>query len=188
MGLMAAIIFLIKSLFQFYISCIILRILLQYVQINYTHPIAQFLCKLTDPAILPVRKLLPRTPRIDLAACLVAYLLSFGKLCLVVLLSSHNLLLFSLLWWACYALLSQVLDVFFFTLIFTMLLSWLPQLQRHPVSDVLFRLSEPLLMPIRRVIPPIAGFDLSALFALLGIKVIEIILPSLFIFIASLAG
>ena len=66
-----------------------------------------------------------------------------------------------------------------------MLLSWLPQLQRHPVSEVLFRLSEPLLMPIRRVIPPIAGFDLSGLFALLGIKAIEIMLPSLFIFIAA---
>lgn len=49
----------------------------------------------------------------------------------------------------------------------------------HPVRQALDSIVEPLLMPIRRVLPPTAGFDLSPLVLILLIRVVTILLTSL---------
>lgn len=49
----------------------------------------------------------------------------------------------------------------------------------HPVRQALDSIVEPLLMPIRRVLPPTAGFDLSPLVLILLIRVVTILLASL---------
>jgi YggT family protein len=56
------------------------------------------------------------------------------------------------------------------------LLSWVAPGTHSPANDLLGRICEPILRPIRRVIPPVGGLDLSALFVLIGLQALQILL------------
>jgi len=73
-------------------------------------------------------------------------------------------------------LVMTLLWTYFFLLIVAVILSWVGQRSRHPVIPLVFQLTEPVLRPIRRVIPAIAGFDLSPLFALIAIRFLLLLL------------
>jgi YggT family protein len=73
-------------------------------------------------------------------------------------------------------LLLTLLMTYFFLIIAAVILSWLGQGLRHPFVPLLYQLTEPVLRPIRKVIPPIAGIDLSPLFALIGIRFLVLLL------------
>lgn len=69
-----------------------------------------------------------------------------------------------------------VLSLYSFVLIIYAVLSWFNLSPYHPAVQFLRRLSEPVLEPVRRVIPPIGGVDLSVLFVLIGIQVVRQVL------------
>jgi YggT family protein len=56
------------------------------------------------------------------------------------------------------------------------LLSWVAPGNDSPATRLLGRLCEPLLRPVRRVVPPIGGLDFSALFVLIGLQALQILL------------
>ena len=74
------------------------------------------------------------------------------------------------------AILATVLLTYFFLIIAAVILSWVGGQMRHPVIPLVFQLTEPVMRPIRRVIPPIAGIDLSPVFALIGIRFLLLLL------------
>lgn len=169
--------YLIHTLFNLYVYVIILRLLLQAVRIHFNNPLAQFAVKYTQPVVKHLQTVLPVVKRIDLAILLFAlgveivmFLLlsllnlgSFPNLAGIVLLSVGDLLRhFSTFYF--YAILAQVV------------FSWLVLLRYTPVSFAVTQLTEPVLAPLRRLIPPIAGFDLSALIALILLHLFEILL------------
>ena len=57
-----------------------------------------------------------------------------------------------------------------------MLLSWVAPGNPDAGAQLVGRLCEPLLAPLRRVIPPLGGLDLSALFVLIGLQALQILL------------
>jgi YggT family protein len=65
---------------------------------------------------------------------------------------------------------------YFFLIIAAVLVSWLGQGLRHPFVPLLQQLTEPVLRPFRRFVPPIAGIDLSPLFALIAIRFLILLL------------
>ena len=74
------------------------------------------------------------------------------------------------------SLLCAFLQIYFLVLIGRIILSWFPVqpgTAMASISSVLFELTEPLLGPLRRVIPPLGMFDLSPLVAFLGIQIIQ---------------
>src|SRR5690606_24687155 len=73
-------------------------------------------------------------------------------------------------------LLFTVLMTYFFLIIVAVILSWVARDMRNPSIPLIFQLTEPVLRPFRRVIPPIAGIDLSPLFALIGIRFLILLL------------
>ena len=73
--------------------------------------------------------------------------------------------LFLILYW--------VLHVYQLILLARVLMSWIPNLdQNNPIARFLYQATEPVLAPIRNVLPPMAGIDLSPLVVFLGISVI----------------
>lgn len=55
------------------------------------------------------------------------------------------------------------------------IISWFPvrlDSPFRPVVDTLYRITEPVLAPIRRVLPPLGGIDLSVLIVILGIRIV----------------
>jgi YggT family protein len=73
-------------------------------------------------------------------------------------------------------LLMAVLWLYFFLILAVVILSWVGSGLRHPIIPLMYQITEPVLRPIRKVIPPIAGFDLSALFAIIAIRFLILLL------------
>jgi len=75
------------------------------------------------------------------------------------------------------ALLSLVLSLFTFVLLARAILSWIPNKSGAlaTVNSVVFTITEPVLAPVRRVIPPLGGMDVSFFVVFIGIYVIRIV-------------
>ena len=79
-----ALVFLIRSIFDIYIFIVMLRVLLQLAGAQFNNPIIQFIVKITNPVVMPLRKLLPPFKGIDVASLLILILLEFLKLVIIV--------------------------------------------------------------------------------------------------------
>jgi len=168
--------YLVSTLADLYITAILLRLLLQWVRADFYNPVCQFLVKATNPPLLPLRRVIPSIGRLDTAAVVLMLVLEFAGVWIISRFSPvHNdwawLLMFSVV-----KLVMTLLWTYFFLIIVAVILSWVGQRSRHPVIPLVFQLTEPVLRPIRRIIPAIAGFDLSPLFALIAIRFLLLLL------------
>ncbi len=70
-------------------------------------------------------------------------------------------------------LLIRLLDIYSWILIIRVILSWVNPNPSNPVVHILYRITEPVLAPIRRVLPPMGGLDLSPLVVLVAIWIVK---------------
>jgi YggT family protein len=70
-------------------------------------------------------------------------------------------------------LIAALIDLYSFIVLGAVIVSWLPLDRRNGLVDTLHRLTEPALAPIRRVLPPIGGLDLSPMVLLLALQVLR---------------
>jgi YggT family protein len=168
--------YLIGTIIDLYIGAVLLRLLLQWVKADFYNPLSQFLVKLTNPAIIPLRRVIPSLGRMDTASVVLMLVLEVSGIWLVSLLNATDIGWAQILTFAVLKLCMTVLMTYFFLIIISVIISWLGQGSRHPFIPLVYQLTEPVLQPIRKVIPPIAGIDLSALFALIGIRFLILLL------------
>ncbi|RLC72271.1 MAG: YggT family protein [Chloroflexi bacterium] len=80
-------------------------------------------------------------------------------------------------------LLVYFIDVFFtllnLAILARVLLSWFRVSPYHPLVDFLYRVTEPILAPLRRVIPPIGMVDISPVIALILLQIIQQVLVAI---------
>lgn len=76
-------------------------------------------------------------------------------------------------------LIATLIDFYSFVVLVTAILSWLPMDSRHPVMTTLRALTEPVLAPIRRRLPPMGGFDWSPLVLILALQLLKRLLLSM---------
>jgi len=168
--------YLIGTLLDLLITAILLRVLLQWVRADWYNPICQFLVKVTDPLLRPLRRVIPAAGRIDSAAIVLMLLLEFASVWVVSRLGPTPLAVPQVLLFSVTKLLATLLTMYFVLIIVSVLVSWLTPGSRHPVIPLVYQLTEPVLRPIRRYLPPIAGVDLSPLFALIAIRFLMLLL------------
>lgn len=177
MATQQAFLFLIQSLFQIYIILVLLRCLLQIARADFYNPVSQAVVKLTQPLLHPLRRIIPSLKGIDMAALVLAfvlYLLMFQVLLLISVGSvalSAGILLASLV--GVFYFISQI---YFIAIIVGAITSWIPALQQHPITQLVWQLAEPVLSPFRRFLPSMGGLDLSPIFALLALQFLQILM------------
>ncbi|WP_261816014.1 YggT family protein [Vibrio gallicus] len=156
--------FLVNTLFDLYIMVVILRIWLQAARADFYNPFSQFIIKATQPVLKPLRRVIPSVGSIDLATILFAYLLCVIKFVLLMLIASNGAAGFTpdLLIIGLMALIKSAGTLLFWILLLRAILSWVSQ-GRSPVEYVFHQLTEPMLAPIRRILPAMGGLDLSVL-------------------------
>jgi YggT family protein len=150
--------FLVGTLIDLYIAAVLLRLLLQWVRADFYNPVCQFLVKVTNPVIVPMRRVIPSIGRLDTSSVVLIVALEFFSVWIASRISSSPLAI------------DQVFMTYFFLIIASVILSWVGAQMRHPVIPLVYQLTDPVLRPFRKVIPPIAGLDLSPLFALIAIR------------------
>lgn len=173
-------VFLVDVLFSLYIGAVVLRLLLGFVRADFRNPLSQFLVKVTSPVLVPMRRFVPAIGSIDTSAVVLAFVLTLIKLSLLLLLTSGSVHFPESIFLAIGELIKTIIWVYIFALIIQAVISWVGNTQGNPVIPLVNSLTNPLLGPIRRVVPLIGMMDLSPMVAILGLNILLIIVNNLF--------
>ena len=180
-GLLNVINFLINILVTLYIYAVIIRMILGLTHADMYNPFSQFIITITNPVLLPLRRWIPSYGRVDTAAIIVILFLKFFELFIQSLLLGKQVLLGSLIIPTIIGVINQVINLFIFSIIILVIISWIApfvQGQNNPLVSILRSITDPLLRPARKYIPPIGMFDLSPLVVLIALYCVYIFLNS----------
>ena len=166
---------LINFAFGALVALVVLRVLLQLVRANFYNPVCQFLYKATNPVLMPLRKLIPAWRNLDLAAVLLAWLISAIKLALLYALAGQRLGLAGLALMAVADLIDFVLMLYLGLILVRVLLSFISVERSNPIVPLVFQLTEPVLAPIRKRLPSLGGIDFSPMIAWLAIMLARVL-------------
>lgn len=175
-----ALVFLVHVVFGLYITIVMLRFLLQLVRADFYNPISQAVVKLTNPLLVPLRRIIPGLRGIDIASVVLLLALKlveiylagtggigFGGVLRGQWVSPHGAAIFAIA-----ELLKLSIYIAIFALLVQVAISWLNPAgaAANPAYYLLRSLTEPLLAPARRLIPPVSGLDLSPVAVFIGLQ------------------
>jgi len=165
--------YLIDAVFGLYLIAVMLRFLLQLVRANFHNPICQFLVKITNPPLVPLRRIIPGFKGVDVASLFLLFAIQLSAILLKLLILGQTFSIVVIIPIAIADLLSLTLNIFMLAILVQVVLSWVGQGVHNPITTTIYSLTEPVLRPVRRLLPPIAGMDLSPLVVLLLIPLIK---------------
>ena len=176
---MQAVVFLLDAVVSFFCTLFLLRFLMQAMRVSFAGQIGDFVVKLTNWGVKPLRQVIPGIGGFDWASVVAALLLQLALAGILVSLSPLALaddgnLPLMILWFAVRALLRQMVYILIGALILQAVLSWVNPYS--PLSAPVNQLTRPVLDPIRRILPPISGIDLSPLVAILLLQALLMLL------------
>lgn len=159
----------------------LMRFLLQAFRADFYNPISQAIVRITDPVLKPLRMVLPSYKNLDFAAfvaalvtkCVFIYAASAiggsypGNIVQII---ASGLLMTLLL----------LMRIFFWSILISIIASFIAPTNGHPLLLLVHQITEPLLAPARRLLPPMGGLDFSPIIVILLLGVIERLLPSMF--------
>ena len=174
-----ALIFLVRTFADLYLLTFLLRFIMQWARANHYNPLSQVVFKVTNPLVVPARRLLPSVAGLDIPTLVVLIVLEIVVTFVLLRLVDLSLPIPRLLFYSLLRLISLVLWFYVGALIIYAVLSWFAQPSRNPMAMLLGQLVEPLLRPARRMLPPIGGFDLSVLLVIVLLQATTIIVSSL---------
>jgi len=166
-------IFLIETLLDIYIVIVLLRFIMQLVHADFYNPISQFIVKVTNKPVAILRKFIPGFRGIDLSTLIFVIALIFLKTLLIATLKGISPSVVALLIYTAHDLIQLGFNVFIFAIFVKILLSWLNPDPYNPVVGLLTSLTNPILLPARKLLPPFGGLDLSPMIALIGLMFVK---------------
>jgi len=169
-------VFLVQTVFGLYLTLVIIRFMLQLAKADFYNPLAQVVVKLTQPFVAVLQKVMPRTGRFSLATLVLAFLVQLVLIVVVLLIAGFGLPNpVSLAIWSLIGLASQVLDLLFFAILASIVLSWLAPQTNHPGAYLLHQLTEPVMSPVRRMLPNLGGLDFSPILVFIMINLVDML-------------
>lgn len=176
MGAVAQILtYVIQALFGLYLFAVLLRLLLQIARADFYNPLSQFVVKITNPPLKPLRRVIPGVFGIDMAAIVLAILVQMVSLVIIFVLNGFPLTVYlaNILIWSILGVLGAIANIYFFAMLVSVVLSWVAPMSYHPGAILVRQLCEPIFGPFRKLIPPIGGLDISAIFAFIALGVVQ---------------
>lgn len=175
-GLNTAAVYILQTLGSLYLLVVLLRFILQLVRADFYNPLSQFIVRATQPLLRPLRRIVPSLAGLDLSSLVLAILVQLLLMALTLLLMGHGLdNPVQLLIWSVIGVTALFLKVFFFALIISVILSWVAQGSHNPAVLLINQICEPLLVPIRRILPSMGGLDFSPIVAFLALNLIDML-------------
>lgn len=172
---MEAVNYLLGFFFDALLMVLVIRVWLQIVRADFYNPLSQFVVKITNPVVIPFRRIIPGFGGFDVATLLIAYIVATSKFIIIPLINGGVFEPISALFLGLFYLIKQTGFLLFLLMLVMALMSWVAQ-GYNPTLMILHQLTDPFLKPIRKIIPPIGGLDLSILAAFLLLNVINILL------------
>lgn len=173
---MEAILYLLRFAFDALLMILIIRVWLQAVRADFYSPLSQFIVKVSNPLVIPLRRIIPGWGGLDMATIVLAYIVATLKFFTLTAIVGESLGLLSF-YIGLLVLVKQVGMLLFFVMIISAIMSWVVQ-GYNPTQMIFHQLTEPFLRPIRKIIPNMGGLDLSMIGAFLILNVLNILLSS----------
>jgi YggT family protein len=183
-----ALIFLVQTLADLFLLAFLLRFIMQWVRANHYNPLSQVVFKVTNPLVVPARRVLPSVAGLDAPTFVVLFVLevvvTFVLLRLAALSQSaigvfaaSSLNVVDVLFYSVLRLISLTLLLYIGATFIYVLLSWFGDRGRNPMAALLGDVVEPVLRPVRRVLPPVSGLDIAPLIVTVVLYAIRMALP-----------
>ena len=174
---MSALIFIVQTLLRLALGAVLIRLMMQLSRADFRNQAAQFIVQVTNPLIVPLRRILPPMGKIDTASVVAVLLVAIVEVTIVFALSGIGVPpAFVWLRMVTLVIVRTALWTYFYAIFLYALLGLIVPGGYSPVQATLASICEPVLRPFRRVIPPISGFDLSPLWAGIVIQALLILL------------
>jgi YggT family protein len=170
-----ALVFVVNAVAQLYVFVLLLRILLPWLGADYRNPITQAILKITSPVVVPLRRIIPPVGRVDTATVLVAFIIQYLLIMLILLIFGKSATIGTIALTAIVDLVLLMLRLFVFAIIIRVILSWISPGGYNPALAIIHALTDRVLLPFRRIIPPLGGLDLSPLVAIILITAVTIV-------------
>jgi YggT family protein len=163
-----ALLYLISVLFNLAMGVFLTRVLLQAVRADFYNPISQLVWRATQAVAGPLQSVLPRLKgRFDIACMLVLYVLAFLYIEMVCYVLHYDVSFPIVGGYAVLKLLDLLLEMYSLFMFVQAILSWVGPGVSNPAANILWSLNEPLLRPVRRIVPPVSGLDFSPMIVML---------------------
>ena len=165
--------FVVGIIFGILIFSVLLRLILQIVRADFYNPISQFMVRMTNPLLLPLRRVIPGFFGIDMAAVVLLVIFESLDILITNFLQGYGLSILSFLSVLLGMIIQHTAQLFFFAIIILVVISWLnPSANYHPIGKLVSQITEPLLRPARRILPPLNGIDLSPILVIIFLAAI----------------
>jgi YggT family protein len=177
---MRALYYIVDTLTSLYLGVLILRFIMQLARANFRNPFAEAIVKVTNPLILPLRRILPPMGRIDTASVVAIVLFAIFKVMVLLLFGAAIPAIVGLALLVLKTLVLAVLWLYVIMIFFYGLAGMLLQGGSSPVYELLAYICDPLLSRVRRIIPSmVAGLDLSFLWAIIALQALIILIDGI---------
>ena len=156
---------------------VMMRFLLQLVRADFYNPISQMIVKFTNPMLIPLRRVIPGFGGLDVASLVLAVGVQYLILALILILATGgaNLPFIEMVGWAFVGILKLLFSIYFWGMLIVVIASWVAPGSYNPALILINQLLEPLIRPIRKILPDMGGLDLSPLVVMLGIQLAEVL-------------
>jgi YggT family protein len=178
-SLLEAFLLLVNAIVSFFCVLFLLRFTMQWRRVSFAGQLGEFVLKLTSWAVKPLRRVIPGLGGVDWASLFAVLLLQLAYVGLVFALvnppavNAPDVVLLLLLQ-TLRGFLRLIVYLVMGVVILDALLSWFGPYS--PAAAPIRQLAQPILSPVRRVIPPISGIDLSPLIALVFLQMLLVFL------------
>jgi YggT family protein len=163
----------------FYLTIVLLRFLLQLARADFYNPITLFAVKATNPLLRPLRRFIPGWGGIDGAALVLAVIIQAITFFLILFALNGSIPAINpltLLSWSILNVLDLIVKIYFWSVIAVVVVSWIAPQSSHPAIQLVAQITEPVMRPVRSVMPSLGGLDLSPIIVFLILNVISVVL------------
>ena len=164
--------FLVDTVLGLYILLVLLRFLFQLTSVDFYNPISQFIVKVSNPPLNRLRRVVPGLWGIDFATVVLLILLEGARISITALLIGRSPQLAGVLILSIAELLKLAVYVVVFSIFMRAVLSWISMGKPHPMLQLIYSFTEPLIAPARRILPAMGGLDLSPIIVFIVLMLI----------------
>ena len=165
-----------QPLFSLAMLLIAVRFLAQLCGVSGYNPISMTLRRVTNVIVLPLSRLLPSGNRFSPGALLALILIQVAFIALmfglVGQLDAFNVL--QALIWSALGAAGLLVSIIFYSVIAMIVVSFLAPQSSHPAVEFIWQLTEPVMAPLRQVLPPMGGLDFSPIILFIALNVIRV--------------
>ncbi len=175
----------VNALGGLYLLAVLLRFLLQLARADFYNPVSQAVVRITDPAVRLFRKFIPGYRGIDFSSLVLAMLVEAVFICILILLYGGSIPSAGfIITWAFVGVIYFIINIYYYAIIASIIMSFVMlfsgNMNPNPLLRLVWQLTEPVMAPIRKVLPPMGGLDFSPIFIFIAIGLIQNLLVQTF--------